>query len=94
MWPQSVHDRLTWAVEVPAKGPKRNRDHLIIPLLGRLKDVLNSQYHLAQLAAVTDSGLAVRKWDGRMVVVQEKEGRMRGPAFGDRHGNVGKVQRL
>lgn len=75
-----------------SEDPDQTRDHVIIPLLGRFKGELNSRYHLAPLAAVTDSGLEVRTWIERLVTVREKEGRVRGPAFVNRHGGVALAQ--
>jgi len=39
---------------------KFQRDHVVIPLLGRFKGEQNSRYHLSPLAAVTSSGLQVQ----------------------------------
>jgi len=39
---------------------KFQRDHVLIPLLGRFKGEQNSRYHLSPLAAVTSSGLQVQ----------------------------------
>ncbi len=67
---------------------ERVRDHVVIPLLGRFKGELNSRYHLAPLAATTNSGLEVRKWVERLVSVREGEGRVQGPAFCDKYGRI------
>jgi hypothetical protein len=40
------------------------------------------------MAARTDSGLEVRIWINRLVQVKEEAGRLQGPAFQDRLGNV------
>jgi hypothetical protein len=69
-----------------------NRDHVIIPLLGRFKGELNSRYHLAPMAPITDSGLKVQRWLERLVEVREREGRWQGPAFCDAHGKIVKAQ--
>jgi hypothetical protein len=65
-----------------------HRDHVVIPLLGRFKGEQNSRYHLAPLAAETKSGLKVQRWVERLIEVQEKVGRIQGPAFCDRAGEV------
>jgi len=64
------------------------RDHVVIPLLGRFKGEQNSRYHLSPLASETSSGLKVRSWVERLVEVRERVGQVRGPAFCDRNGEV------
>jgi len=64
------------------------RDHVVTPLLGRFKGEQNSRYHLSPLAAVNSSGLQVRSWVERLIEVREKVGRVRGPAFCTRSGEV------
>lgn len=64
------------------------RDHVVIPLLGRFKGEQNSRYHLSPLAAKTSSGLQVQVWIERLIEVRERAGRVRGPAFCDRTGEV------
>jgi hypothetical protein len=66
-------------------------DHVIIPLLGKFKGEVNARYHLAPLAAQTNSGLQVRKWVERLVQVREGEGRLRGPAFCDTAGCIARA---
>jgi hypothetical protein len=61
---------------------------VIIPLLGRYKGEQHSRYHLAPLAAQTDSGLQVRVWIQRLVQVRERQGQTHGPAFQDGKGNI------
>jgi hypothetical protein len=63
------------------------REFVIIPLLGRFKNEIGDQYHLTPLAAVTKSGLQVKRWIKRLVDVRKQEHRDRGPAFGSRDGN-------
>lgn len=70
------------------EDPERSRDHVIIPLLGRFKGELHERYHLAPLAATTDSGLEVRRWVERLVQFREEVGRVRGPAFCDQLGGI------
>jgi len=64
------------------------KDHVIIPLLGRFKGEMHSRYHLAPLAAQTNSGLPVRRWVERLVQVRDQEGKRQGPAFCDATGEV------
>jgi hypothetical protein len=64
------------------------RDHVVIPLLGRFKGEQNSRYHLSPLASVTSSGLQVREWVERLIEVRWQEGRVRGPAFCNKAGEV------
>ncbi len=66
-------------------------DHVAIPLLGRFKGEQNSRYHLAPLASSTNLGLKVQRWVERLVQVWEKEGRVQGPAFCDRLGQIAKA---
>jgi len=66
-----------------------NRDHVVIPLLGRFKGEQNTRYHLAPLAAETRSGLRVQQWVERLILVRENGGRVRGPAFCNLAGEVG-----
>jgi hypothetical protein len=73
------------------EAPNQEKDHVIIPLLGRFKGEMNSCYHLAPLEARTDSGLEMRKWVGRLVQARESEGRVRGPAFCTPQGTMAKT---
>lgn len=66
----------------------QEKEYVIIPLLGRFKGEQCSQYHLAPVAARTNSGLEVRHWIGRLVEARESEGRIRGPAFCNSNGKV------
>jgi hypothetical protein len=66
----------------------QGKDHVIVPLLRRFKGEMHARYHLAPLAAQTDSGLPVRRWIERLVQVREKEGRQHGPAFCDQTGEI------
>jgi hypothetical protein len=71
------------------KDTKRlGRDHVVTPLLGRFKGEQNSRYHLSPLASVTSSGLQVRAWVECLIEVREQGGRVMGPAFCDRAGEV------
>jgi hypothetical protein len=65
-----------------------SRDHVVIPLLGRFKREQNSRYHLSPLASVTSSGLKVQVWGERLIAVREQVGRVHGPAFCNRTGEV------
>lgn len=74
------------------EGRTTPRDRVVIPLLGRFKGELNARYHLPPLAAVTNSGLEVKKWMERLVNVREGEGRLNGPAFCDCFGRIARSQ--
>ncbi len=64
------------------------KDFVIVPLLGRLKGEQHSCFHLATLAAKTNSGIEVRKRIQSLVEVKGATGQVRGPAFGDHHGMI------
>jgi hypothetical protein len=64
------------------------QNHVVVPLLGRYKGEQHARYHLAPMAAVTDSGLKVRSWLERLVQTREEVGRIQGPAFQDRFGQL------
>ena len=66
----------------------KDESFVIVPLLGWYKGEQHSRYHLAPLAATSDSGLQVRTWITRLVQVQEEAGHIRGPAFQDNAGNI------
>ena len=66
-------------------------DHVVIPLLGTLKNEHGLRYHLTPLASKTHSGLEVKKWVGRLLDARAAEGRFHGPAFGDPQGRVDKT---
>jgi hypothetical protein len=66
----------------------QGEDHVIVPLLGRFKGEMHARYHLAPLAAQTNSGLKVRCWIERLVEIRQQEGRLHGPAFCDRTGEI------
>jgi len=55
--------------------------HVIIPLLGRLKNENGEKYHLTPLCSTTSSGLPVETWVRRLVKCQAHFGRYQGPAF-------------
>lgn len=52
----------------------KDKDFVMVPLLGRFKGEQNSRYHLQPLAARTDSGIEVREWIRRLVEVQVNRG--------------------
>lgn len=64
------------------------KDHVIVPLLGRFKGEMHSRYQFAPLAAQTNSGLPLRRWVERLVLVREQEGKRQGPAFCDAAGEI------
>jgi hypothetical protein len=66
----------------------KEKNFVIVPLLGRFKGEQHSRYHLAPLAAETNSGLNVREWIRQLVRVKEDMGRLNGPAFQDAVGGI------
>jgi hypothetical protein len=66
----------------------KDKEYVIIPLMGRFKNELGEMYHLTPLAAKTRSGLEVKKWIGRLVQVRTMENRNHGPAFADSNNGV------
>jgi hypothetical protein len=61
----------------------KEKEYVIIPLMGRFKNELGEMYHLTPLAATTKSGLEVKKWVKRLVEVRGQEKRSHGPAFAE-----------
>lgn len=66
----------------------KEKNFVMIPLLGRFKGEQHSRYHLQPLAAETSSGLKVRVWVERLVTMMTKGGSIHGPAFGDGKGGI------
>lgn len=66
---------------------EKDKDHVIIPLLGRFKGETGERHHLTPLAAVTRSGIQVKSWVEMLLSYHEKIGRNHGPVFCDRWGN-------
>lgn len=66
----------------------KDKDYVIVPLLGRFKGEQHPRYHLTPLAATTNSGLKVREWIHRLVKVKEDMGKFNGPAFQDDVGGI------
>jgi len=71
-----------------ADTERLGRDHIVIPLLGRFKGEQNSRYHLSPMAIITSSGIPVLRWVKRLVEVREREGRLHGPAFCNKAGEI------
>jgi hypothetical protein len=46
--------------------------HVMFTLVGRLKDEQGERHHLITVAAITGSGLEVRKWTERLLQAKEK----------------------
>lgn len=62
--------------------------YVIVPLLGRFKGEAHTRYHLAPMAAETNSGLQVKVWLLRLVEVREAAYQLQGPAFQTKDGNI------
>jgi hypothetical protein len=77
-----LNGRKKYLVELAGK------DFVIVPLLGKFKGKQHSRFHLAPLAAKTNSGIEVQKWIQRLVEVKEEMRQAHGPAFGDQHGMI------
>ena len=71
---------------------KQERDnemsHVVIPLLGRFKNEDGERWHVMVSTDVTGSGIKVRKWIERLVVILELEDKPMGPAFCDINGDM------
>ena len=64
--------------------------HVVIPLMGRFKNETGERNILFALASVTASGIEVRKWVERLIILLMQEGRNRtlGPAICEADGFV------
>ena len=64
--------------------------HVVIPLMGRFKNETGERNMLLALASRTSSGIEIRKWVERLVVLLMKEGKgdKVGPALCERNGMV------
>jgi hypothetical protein len=65
--------------------------HVVAPLLGRLKGEDGERYHMLLMASETASGLKVRQWLERLVMLRERQGKYHGPAFCDEAGEVARM---
>ena len=57
--------------------------HVVIPLMGRFKNETGERNLLLKLASVTQSGIGIRKWVERLIILLLREGRFNrvGPAI-------------
>ena len=62
--------------------------HVVIPVLGRFKNEDGERWHVMVSTDVTGSGIKVRKWIERLVVILELEDKPMGPAFCDINGDM------
>jgi hypothetical protein len=62
--------------------------HVAAPLLGRLKGEDGERYHMLLMASTTASGLKVREWLERLVLMRERQGLFNRPAFCNQNGEV------
>ena len=58
-----------------------SRDHVVIPLLGKVKGEDHVRSHLLHCVNVTGSGINVVQWIQRLITLHEIRGRSSGPAF-------------
>lgn len=74
------------------EGTQQNREHIIIPMMGRFKGETGERNVLRMLVWTTQSGIAIGKWVARLVRVLVAEGRSAGdqpgPAFCDAQDQV------
>ncbi len=61
----------------------QNKEYVIIPLLGWLKNELGDQYRLTPLITTTNSRIKVKVWVMRLVDIRMAEKRLHGAAFVD-----------
>ena len=59
----------------------REKENVIVPLLGRFKGEHHAKQHLLLSKGVTGSGIKVRLWIERILAVQRQLKRTKGPAF-------------
>jgi hypothetical protein len=78
-----LHGLIKYASKDLVEGGNK---YALIPLLGRFKNEDGEHYHLTPLAWVTNSGLQVGLWVGRLVELKIAQGLQRGPAFSIRQG--------
>ena len=61
-------------------------NEVVIPLLGRFKGEHHAKQHLLMSRGITGSGIQVKQWVRRMLVVHRAAGRISGPLFVNDHG--------
>jgi hypothetical protein len=61
-------------------------NEVVIPLLGRFKGEHHAKQHLMTSRGTTGSGIQVKQWVRRMLVVHRAAGRTSGPVFVNDHG--------
>lgn len=62
--------------------------HITLCLLGNFKGEGGIGYHMINVANETTSGLQTRWWMEKLVKICQSEGRVSGPAFADKFGNL------
>lgn len=72
----------------------KQKDHVVIPLLGRFRGGTGERYHLTPLAASTQSGIELKFWIKLLLGMHSKNKRVRGPAFVDKGGNTMKSKTM
>lgn len=60
-----------------------NTSHITVPLLGKVKGETHARHHKLYCVAITSSGLNIKSWYTRLLVVHRSYGRTRGPAICD-----------
>lgn len=67
---------------------KESFKHVVIPLLGRFKNEDGERWHVMISVDVTSSGIRVREWIERLVVLLNAENSEVGPAFRNKDGSM------
>jgi hypothetical protein len=72
--------------ELPGMIIQTNPDEIVIFLLGKVKGETNARHHKLFSVAVTSSGIDIKNWYQRSLVVHHHYGRTTGPAMCDSKG--------
>jgi hypothetical protein len=72
--------------ELPLMINQTNPDEIVIPLLGRVKGETNVRHHKLFSVATTSSGINIKTWYQRSLLVHRAYGRTQGPAVWDSKG--------
>ena len=68
----------------------KDHPHVVVPLMGRFKNETGERNMLLALASKTSSGIEIRKWVERLIIllIREDKGKKVGPALCERDGTV------
>lgn len=73
------------------RGAEHDRQHTIIPLLGRFKNEVGERTHLCAMVDETDSGLKLGVWVDRLIKLRTRQRVFSGPAFRTSQGYAAKI---